>query len=122
MLKFLSELALNPLTVDDLLNVNKQKIKQAKPVEQVNAVNQLIAYFKTNHSALTEEQLDRLVDSLELLDKEQLGPIVREAQDSQDFNNIILELKRKSKKFNQLILKIISDDVTGKIDVSKLIK
>jgi len=122
MIKFMSDYMSNPLTVEDLLKVNKSKIASAKPVERVNVVNQLIGYFKNSHSSITTSQLDNISESLSLFDKEQLGPIVREAQDSNDFNNIILELKKKSKAFTDLILKIISDDVTGKVDISKLIK
>jgi len=122
MLQFIKELALNPLTVDDILNINTQKIKSAKPGERVNALNQLIAYLKQEYKNITKEQLDNIAISLALYDKEQLGPIVREAQDSSAFNSIILELKSKSESFNKLILKIISDDISGDIDISKLIK
>jgi len=121
MLQLISEIATNPLSVDDLLEVNAKKIKKANAGERVNVVNQLISYLKANKE-ITSAQLDNIAKSLRMFDKEQLGPIIRESQDSKDFNAIILDCRKKSKEFSDLILYIIKDDVTGQIDITKLIK
>jgi len=120
MLQLIMEIATNPLSVDDLISMNEAKIKAAKAGERVNAVNQLISYLKTNEVSAAD--LDAIAKSLRLFSKEQLGPIIRESQDNKDFNKIVLECRKKSKEFSDLILYIISDDVTGQIDITKLIK
>lgn len=112
----------NPLTLEDLLEFNEENINNAKPGEKINIINQLTDYISKNHEKLTKKQLENLSKSLKLFSKEHLGQIIRTAQDDKEFNNIIIQLRKKSKNFDQLIKYIISSDVTGKIDISKLLK
>jgi len=121
MLVIINELKTNPLSVEHLLNVDTKKIKEASAGERVNAINQLIAYLKANKD-INAEQLENITKSLRLFSKEQLGPIIRESQDSKEFNDLIIQLRGRSKGFSSLILDLIKDDVNGKIDFTKLIK
>ena len=111
----------NPLTVEDLLEFKEEKIKKAKSSEKVNVVNLLIHHITQNHQKMTNKEIDNLARSLRLFKKEHLGPIVRTAQEDDEFNEAIITLKERNKNFSELIKYIISNDVTGKIDISKLL-
>ena len=112
----------NPLTVKDLLNFDKVRIENAKPAEKVTAIQQLISYLVEKKDEITKEQLNNLARSLRLFKKEHLGQLVRTAQDDENFNDVILELRDRSKEFSQTMLHIISNDVTGQIEIAKVIK
>lgn len=122
MIQIMKDLSINPLTSEDLIKGNVEKVRASTPIDRINAIDQLIPKIRSSSADWSGEQIDNLTKALNEFDKEQLGPIIREAQKNLEFAKLIVYMKKKSKAFSKLLLKMLSDDVTGKIEIAKLIK
>jgi hypothetical protein len=120
-MKQLKELNEVSLTVEDILENRIDKIKHAKHQSRINAISQLVNYLIDNPE-LSNEQINNMVKSLKLFNKEELGVLIRSSYDNKEFRQIMNKLQNRNEELEKFIVELLVGSNIDDIDLEAFSK